>query len=215
MKNGAPRVVEIVVGDEPAAWQAAGFTVEGDACRVGSVSVRLAGEGGGRGIRSWTVTGLDLSGGNDVEGVVTLRADEVPLAGAPSQHANTATMIDHVVLATPDLQRTVAAFEGIGLALRRTRDAGEPQSPMRQAFFRLGEVVLEVVGPPEPTAGGPAKWFGLAFTVADLDALAATVGAHLGALKAAVQPGRQITTLHHRDLGLSVAVAFMDEPAVA
>ena len=37
---------------------------------------------------------------------------------------------------------------------------------MRQAFFRLGEVVLEVVGGSEPDRrGGPARFFGIAITV--------------------------------------------------
>ena len=40
-------------------------------------------------------------------------------------------------------------------------------------------------------------------------------GEHLGRIKDAVQPGRRIATLRHRDLGLSVAIAFMDDGAGA
>ena len=245
--QGTARIIEIVVGDEPAAWVAAGFAVDGDRCRVGTVTLRLAGHAGGRGIRSWTLAGVDVDGTDAVDGVVThvvrLQPDEeadqparpaeaagpvrhegtdhpAEPAGAKAparetpRHPNAATGIDHVVLATPDLPRTIDQLESIGLELRRTRAADAVGSPMRQAFFRLGEVVLEVVGPPEPTASGPATWFGLAFSVADLDVLVGAVGPHLGRVKPAVQAGRQITTLRHRDLGLSVAVAFMDEPAV-
>ena len=90
--------------------------------------------------------------------------------------------------------------------MRETTSYG---SPMRQVFFRAGSVVVELVGPDQPTADGPAGFFGLAFTVTDLDAAAELLGAGLGAPKDAVQPGRRIATLRHRDLGLSVAIALM------
>ena len=69
-------------------------------------------------------------------------------------------------------------------------------------------MILELVGSPEPGAGDPG-FFGLAITVSDLDATAALLGPHLGDPKDAVQEGRRIATLRHRDLGMSVATAFM------
>ena len=79
---------------------------------------------------------------------------------------------------------------------------------MVQVFFRLGEVVLEVVGGPQPSGDGPARFFGLAFTVADLDATARYLGDRLHPAKGAVQPGRRIATLD-RGAGSTVAMAFM------
>ena len=35
---------------------------------------------------------------------------------------------------------------------------------MRQTFFRLDEVILELIGPAEPAGDGPARFFGLALT---------------------------------------------------
>jgi hypothetical protein len=85
---------------------------------------------------------------------------------------------------------------------------------MRQLFFRLGEVILEVVGQPDVAGAGDPGFFGLAITVADLDATARSLGEHLGTPKDAVQAGRRIATLRHRDIGMSVATAFMSpEPA--
>jgi hypothetical protein len=46
-------------------------------------------------------------------------------------------------------------------------------------------------------------------TVDDLDALGALLGEHLGDAKDAVQEGRRIATLRHKELGMSVATAFM------
>jgi hypothetical protein len=80
---------------------------------------------------------------------------------------------------------------------------------MRQVFFRLGEVILELIGQPGAAGAGEPGFFGLAITVDDLDAVAETLGDHLGGIKDAVQDGRRIATLRHRDLGMSVATALM------
>jgi catechol 2,3-dioxygenase-like lactoylglutathione lyase family enzyme len=123
-------------------------------------------------------------------------------------HPNGTTAIDHVVVTTPDLDRTVAALEAAGLQARRVRDAGRGDRAIRQVFFRLGDPVLEVVGPPEPSGDGPARFLGLALTVADLDATATALGQHVGEVKDAVQPGRRIATLR-RSAGCTTALAFM------
>ncbi len=213
-----PAIDELVVGDRPDAWRNAGFTVDDDdICRVGSVRVRLAGPDAGKRIRSWGLRGIRQNlHPVDVDGLVT---DPVPMdrVSTPAAHDNGSRLIDHIVVATPDMARTVAALEAIGLDVRRVRDAGAETAgaPIRQTFFRLGEVILEVIGPAEPAGDGPAQFFGLALTVADLDALPTRYGEHLGQIKEAVQPGRRIATLRHRDLGLSVAIAFMDDGASA
>ncbi|MCZ7536489.1 MAG: hypothetical protein M5T61_11675 [Acidimicrobiia bacterium] len=84
--------------------------------------------------------------------------------------------------------------------------------PIRQVFFCGGEVVIEVVGPlePDPDVGAePARFFGLAITVEDLDATAHLLDGHMGSVKEAVQAGRRIATLRNTGLGISTAVAFM------
>ena len=71
------------------------------------------------------------------------------------------TGIDHVVVLTPNLDRTIAAVEDrVGVPLLRIRDGEAGRSPVRQAFFRLGEVVLEVVSAESPELGGdgPARF---------------------------------------------------------
>ncbi|MBV9662995.1 MAG: glyoxalase, partial [Actinobacteria bacterium] len=64
----------------------------------------------------------------------------------------------------------------------------------------------------DPTGDGPARFYGLAFTVADLDATAAYLGDRLRPAKDAVQPGRRIATLD-KSAGSSVAIAFMSPGA--
>jgi hypothetical protein len=122
-------------------------------------------------------------------------------------HPNGTISIDHLVIRTPNLPRTVDAFQEAGLLYRRTRDAGR----VHQAFFRAGEVILEIVGPPDPAGDGPAQFYGLAFNVVDLDDTAKYLGDRLHPAKEAVQPGRRIATLD-KGAGSSVAIAFMSQP---
>ena len=80
---------------------------------------------------------------------------------------------------------------------------------MRQVFYRLDEVILEVVGAPDAANDGPSTLWGLTHVVADIDATAGLLGESGGRVKDAVQPGRRITTLRHRDFDMSVRTAFI------
>jgi hypothetical protein len=201
---------EILVGDPPQAWAAAGFSVDADGtCRIGTVRVRLVGRDGGKRILGWSLRDAPparLADGT-LDGLATSASDAPP--AEPATHPNGATHIDHVVLLSPDLARTTAALEALGVRQRGERDADTYGTPMRQVFFRLGEVILELVGQPDSAGAGDPGFFGLAITVADLDAAAEQLGDRLGASKDAVQEGRRIATLRHRDLGMSVATALM------
>ena len=208
-------IAELLVAGDPEAWRAAGFHVDGSGvCRMGSVRVRLDPEAGRGGVRSWVLAGApDEEHVDEVDGIPT--AHGASSDGPPPVHPNGTIAIDHLVMVTPDLPRTVAAIEGrLGLRLKRSRDTDTYGAPMRQAFFRLGEVILEVIGPQEPDrSGGQARFYGLALTVADLDATKELLGDRMGTPKPAVQEGRAITTIKDH-AGLRVAVALMSpDPA--
>ena len=180
-----------------------GFTVDAAGnCLIGDV--RLVVEGGHQGLCAWSLDGVD-SGGS-IDGLASHRAVGAPhAAGAVRRaHPNGVVAIDHVVVTSPDPARTVDALQAVGLEPRRTRDHGT----MRQVFFRLGPVILELVGPPAPDGDGPARFWGIAFTVTDLDATARYLGDRLGTVKDAVQPGRRIASLRN-EAGLAVPIAFM------
>lgn len=201
---------EILVGDPSDAWVAAGFAVDDDGtCRIGTVRVRLMGRDGGKRILGWSLRGAPparLADGS-LDGLPTTGSDAPP--AEPATHPNGATHIDHVVLLSPDLARTSTALEAIGVLPRGERDTDSYGAPMRQIFFRLGEVILELVGQPGAAGEGDPGFFGLAVTVTDLDAAGALLGDHLGTAKDAVQEGRRIATLRHREVGMSVATALM------
>ncbi|HVV36359.1 MAG TPA: hypothetical protein VHC63_07120 [Acidimicrobiales bacterium] len=193
---------ELVVGDEPAVWAEIGFNVESDRCRVGHVDI-VFDPSVGKGIRRWTLVG---DGTGDVDGVPTTWSDEgLDAAGV---HPNGIFEIDHVVLTTPNMQRTTATLESFGIAARRTRETGTYGSPMLQTFFRLGQPILELIGPKEPMGDQSARFFGLAFTSEDLELTGKTIGDALHAAKDAVQAGRRIATLD-KSAGSTIAIAIM------
>jgi hypothetical protein len=205
----AAAIDELKVGDEPAAWSTLGFAVEGDICLLGDVRICLAGPEGGKGLVGWSLRGFE---GAELDGLPTSHSDQGPPGEAPP-HPNGITTLDHVVAFTPALDRTVAVLEGAGLDLRRIREGPTPAGAPRQAFFRLGSSILEVVQQPpeaiEPgAADGPAFFWGLAFVAPDLDATVAGLGDVVSEIRTAVQPGRRIATLR-RSAGLSLPVALM------
>ena len=209
MSRPQPTVDEVVVAADPERWSAAGFRVEDDVCEVGGVRIRLAGEGAGKGIVSWSVRDIART---DIDGLPTERSDAPPAAGDPQP--NGVVSLDHLVVFTPDRERTVAALEGAGLDLRRLREGPtHPGGPTRQAFFRMGEVILEVIeargdSPMRDDRDPPARLWGLAFGVEDLDHTARQLGDRLGEPRDAVQPGRRIATVR-REAALGTAVAFI------
>jgi hypothetical protein len=202
---------ELTVGDEAAAWRDCGFAVEGEACVVGEVRIGFA-PGAGEGLVGWSLRGVDSV---ELDGLRTTVSERPPPEAAP-EHPNGVVALDHVVAISTDLDHTVAALQAAGLELRRLREEPTPAGAPRQAFFRLGSVLLEVVQEPaEATAraGGdrPALFWGLAFLVPDLDVTVGWLGERSGEARPALQPGRRIATLR-RAAGLSLPVAMITPP---
>jgi hypothetical protein len=204
-------VDELTVADAPAAWSALGFALDGDTCVLGDLRIRLAGAGAGKGLVGWSLRG---AGSAELDGLATTLSDRPPPAQAPA-HPNGIAALDHVVAFTPALDRTVAVLEGAGLDLRRIREEPTPAGAPRQAFFRLGATILEVVQQPaqaiEGDGDGPAFFWGLALIAPDLDATVAGLGEDVSEPRPAVQPGRRIATLR-RSAGLSAPIALMTPP---
>jgi hypothetical protein len=180
--------------------------------RLGAVRIALAGQDAGRGILGWSlreIASVELDGLPTVASQAPTAHDEAP------EHDNGIAAIDHVVAMSPDLARSVVALRAAGLDLRRIREQPTPAGAPRQAFFRLGEVILELVQEPaEMVAGrpdgasGPARFWGLALLSDDLERTVAQLGEHASEIRAAVQPGRRIATLR-RSAGLTAPVALM------
>lgn len=205
-------IAEVVVAADPELWRAAGFDVDGDLLQVGAVALRLAGTGAGGGIVRCELAGVAA---DSIDGLPTTATTAPARPARAEPHPNGVVRLDHLVAFTPDLDRTVAAGRSAGLDLRRVRDEPAPAGSPRQAFFRLGEVILEIAqappGSPLP-ADAPARFFGLAFLVDAFDAAASAFADRLGEPRPAVQPGRRIATVR-REAGLGLPVVLMDRDA--
>ena len=203
-------VSEVVVADPPSLWSELGFRVDGDVCEVGAVRIRLAGRDAGKRVVAWSLRGIETT---DLDGLATTIADgDQPVAAGA--HPNGVTAVDHVVAFCPDLDRTVERLQAAGLDLRRIRDEPTPAGAPRQAFFRLGEVILECIQMPDSPdldRSRAAHLWGLAVRTADMERTAQLLGDRLGEPRDAVQPGRRIATLC-REAGSSVPLAFMTPP---
>jgi hypothetical protein len=197
-----------VVAAASAAWRDAGFAVADDTAEVGSVRIRLVGEDRGRGLMSWSVRGLEST---ELDGLPTELSDRPPASAAA--HPNGVVSVDHLVVFSPDLERSVAALRDAGLDLRRIREEPTPAGAPRQAFFRMGEVILEVIQAPDGSPmlgdpGAPSRLWGISFLVEELDLAEAALGDLLGEPRDAVQPGRRIATVR-REAHLGLPVALM------
>ena len=210
------RIAELVVGGTSDPWQRLGLEFVGNESVIGAVRLRVV-PFLNPGLQSVGISGLGDGDHEHHEGACDHDHGPAPamIHGAPihrceptdlrTAHRIDARVIDHVVLMTPDLERTCEAVTAVtGATLKRVREA----PPVVQGFFRLGEVILEVVQSPQ-VQHPLAKWWGLVINVGDLHGVCEQLGPEVISLpKPAVQLGRFIATVRS-EAGLGVPLALM------
>ncbi len=163
---------------------------------------------------------------------VLLEVVQPPRELSDSGGGSPVSRIDHVVLRLPNVEVACGRMrEYFGVETKRTFERGE----MRFSFLRPGEVILELIGPKKPPAALPAGRqarprpstpagaglrtgfiAGLAFEVADIDALAADLkerGLPVGEPHPALQGGRIVSVHASGACGVPVAlIDFSDSP---
>jgi hypothetical protein len=142
----------IVLGDPPDAWERLGFEVRDGIVALEGEQLHLTGRGGG----ILEVTAPELTS-DEPDGLILKQGSDPYLRVV--RHPNGASVVDHVVVLTGSLERTVGALVEAGLDLRREVPG--------IAFLRLGSYILEVVergGDPAHSGGSwwwcptPARW---------------------------------------------------------
>ncbi|MGI8864747.1 MAG: VOC family protein, partial [Solirubrobacteraceae bacterium] len=107
-----PQLTELRIADPTALWEALGFSVADEHVNLGGVNIVLGAPG--EGITRWSIYGIPPT--NDIDGLPT--TTDVP-APQPqnAEHPNGAIGLDHVVITTPDFDRTARALDAHGLPL--------------------------------------------------------------------------------------------------
>ena len=203
------RIGELVIGGSRANWAQVGINFSHDGVfAIGEVVLRIN-ETLPPGVHSWALSNID-STVVSIDGISTtgnVANDRIEYNDAQG-FVLTPLGIDHVVVNTPDLERTsLALHEATGAELKRIRDAG---NGVRQGFHRLGDVIIEIVSAPSMPPGNASLW-GFVLNVADVHEVAAYLGPDvLSPPKPAVQKNRLIATFRGA-VGLGVPVALMSD----
>jgi predicted enzyme related to lactoylglutathione lyase len=132
-----------------------------------------------------------------------IESRRLSLAELCGTNPNTVDYLEHIVVMTPVLDDAIKANEAIDVPCKRIREVG---NGAQQAFFKLEQTVLEIVGP--ATRGRPGCW-GLALMCSDV--VRAVETAHENGLQAtepklAIQGGKIARIVDPLD---GVAIAFM------
>lgn len=125
--------------------------------------------------------------------------DALPLAQPEGDGASSARRVDHVVIACPDLEASLALWtESLSLQLAASRDL--PERGTRLHFLRLGDTILELAGRlgeqaevEEQAPGASDTLWGVALEVDDLAAAQRLRAAGVGAR--GPRPGRAPGTI--------------------
>jgi catechol 2,3-dioxygenase-like lactoylglutathione lyase family enzyme len=141
-------------------------------------------------------------------------ADSLPMVAPEGDPAAAVHALDHVVVASRDLDGTRALY-GDGLGLRLALDRTFEQRGQRILFFRTGGATVEVVAstrePADKTA--PDRFFGLAWRVPDADlarARTARAGFDVSELRPGAKPGTRVCTVRDAPGGVPT---LLIEPA--
>ena len=210
--SDAARLSELVIGGSRVNWAQIGIIFSGFGTHlIGDVVLRID-ESLPPGLHAWALSNSDPIV-SAIDGIPTSAVEHasIPETRHSQKFALEALSIDHVVVNTPDLERTSRALhDATGSELKRIRDAG---NGMRQGFHRLGSIIVEIVSTPNVPAGDAALW-GFVLNVADVNAVAAYLGPDvLSPPKPAVQKNRLIATFRG-SVGLGVPLALMSDVVV-
>lgn len=162
--------------------------------------------------RYWTTSSLNPA---DTGGLTILLAapprDGVawPLSEPVDNEAAAVTQLDHIVINTANPDRALAIY-GAKLGLDLRLDRSNADWGVRQLFFRCGDTVVEMgASLKTPASDAPDRFGGLAWGVADPDAVQARIAAagfDVSDVRIGRKPGTKVFTVRS---GMPAAPALM------
>lgn len=136
------------------------------------------------------------------------------LGGSPETASAPVDALDHLVIATPDPERTAALYGarlGLDMKLDRTIEA----LGTRFLFFRTGGLVFEVIHRlKDGRSDGPDKIYGVSWRVADVAATRTRfeqAGLEVSELREGRKPGTQVFTVRTGTFGVPTIVIQQDK----
>jgi len=137
-----------------------------------------------------------------------LQRDE-RLARSPETTPAAVNLLDHLVIATPDPERTAALY-GARLGLDMKLDRTIAALGTRFLFFRTGGLVFEVIHRTKDGRGdGPDKIFGVSWRVADIEATRARLqqaGLDVSEPREGRKPGTRVFTVRTGTFGVPTII---------
>jgi catechol 2,3-dioxygenase-like lactoylglutathione lyase family enzyme len=126
---------------------------------------------------------------------------EEPLLAHDAVHA-----IDHIVVRTPDPERTIAHWRD-QLGLRLSLDREFPDRRMHLLFFRSGGITLEFVTTLDEDRDAAAQdtFYGISYRVADIEACRERLlqaGLDVGEVHAGIKPGTRVASVRSGTVGV-------------
>lgn len=130
-------------------------------------------------------------------------------ARSPEIASAAVSLLDHLVIATPDPERTAALYGArLGLDMKLDRTVAALQT--RFLFFRTGGLVFEVIHRFKDGRGdGPDKIFGVSWRVADVEATRTRLqqaGLEVSELREGRKPGTRVFTVRTGTFGVPTIV---------
>lgn len=136
------------------------------------------------------------------------------LARSPETASAPVDALDHLVIATPDPERTAALY-GARLGLDMKLDRTIAALGTRFLFFRTGGLVFEVIHRiKDGRSDGPDKIYGVSWRVADVAATRTRLeqaGLEVSELREGRKPGTQVFTVRTGTFGVPTIVIQQDK----
>ena len=203
-----PKLKRLFVANPPHVWESMGFKIVGNQVQLGNVIIQLVEKVCVcNPVVGWDWENLVASKPSHIDGIPLLN-DKVDNVTEDVQHMNNSIAVDHVVLKTFNVEKTIKCMNEIGLEVRKR--VVHQSKGMEQVFFKAENTILEVISSLEASNSVQDSYiWGITFVTSDIITLHKNLEGSTKVPYDAVQIGRKFTTLDNLKHGTKVRIAFI------